>query len=392
MPKAQAHKVPPPPSGQDLQGALFTDSLCSVPESDTLEHSPEGLGPPGIQLSTPPVPTDEQPDGQIRIKSDNFHRDTCRCSYQLSWYAHGDLGDGPHGWAVPDGNCRRKNCTSEPCVRHFTRQRAKRVKRLYQRLSERVRAPVGYLALVYTVPKGLRPFTSDGMADLRRAARDVTRRWLAEVNDIDIPARGHGWKIGGLDVIHPEGDSQPGAWHPHVHMEVPNWLYWSGELGCDCDLCRKSRWTRIRMRVEKYHLQMLRWLWGRELTRLFGWHPPGGWNYAACSVDLKWRTAKKPRQWAHRIRYDLRHWPQYQPGLTRICYFGYLSGRYRKTLALSGKEQAGEIQPYDVCPICGQVAEWSGSICARTITIASLVRANAPPFAIEARKRVRRLW
>lgn len=235
-----------------------------------------------------------------------FQRDVSDCHGSVFAAAHRPSGDGPgHVWLVPGSDCCRATaCICPACVAHHSRERGGRV---LDRLS-RIRNWAGsaHLGLVVlTFPSGVKPksqSSKDQIKELRHAARRAVRDWMRCIRQVEV---------GGWDVVHPEGDKEHGRWQPHIHLSF---------VGLD-----PATKQPIRMVVSKDELGLLRRIWAAELRDLLGY----GGDLDRVVVHYRWALdggdELQRRRYHHRVRYDLRHWPDYSPGLTRIVYWGWLS-------------------------------------------------------------------
>jgi len=346
---------------------------------------------------------------QIDVFSAPYKRDTVDCRCDVTCYAHGDHGEdvGPHRWYIPQNACHGAACSNPWCLARNSRDRAKRVRSVYDRLWSIIPADVAprYAAFVFTLPADCRTDKLDLLGEVRQAARKVASEWM--LNLAFLPPgnkRRAGWELAGVDVYHPEGDRDPGVWKPHIHMQIPAVAHRRGDtqecLACQenwhsrdqlppCDFCRlnKPRWKILQVAVDKDDLFNLRRSWGVELMRIFGWRPAGG-DPSRCSVDYKWRTMARPGPYHHRIKYDFRHWAQYQGYFRSIRWFGYLSPKSQSRIGLPAKiDDKKEKQSYNVCPACGRIADISLELGAvRGIDDNLLTRVHAPPWVIDAKR------
>lgn len=343
----------------------------------------------------PEIKYKEEKDGQISLVTDEFSRDTKDCGARFLIYGHKDYGAGSHRWLVADGDpCNEANCTSPVCSSRFTRQRAKRIRTMFQRLEVGANQPVRTMCLVFTLPKEVRPHEKQRLVSLREAARAIVNWWVAKVNGLELDCRGRpGWKLAGVDCWHPVG-KDVSTWHPHLHMELPCIAWWKESLGCDCDSCKAQRWRRLRARVSKDDLKILRHVWGLYLKLFLGWRG----NPYKVSINYEWRTSLVAWKYNHRIRYDFRHWPGWAGDWRRIAWWGYLSPAAIKKTGLPKEEdietdEEFDEHDFDDCPECGRKSDLAGLyIGKRTpweISRKYLVRVGAPAWlqgASDARK------
>jgi hypothetical protein len=208
--------------------------------------------------------------------------------------------------------------------------------------------------MVFTIPDNMRSHVVKKVpGTLRREARRVASEWLLDVNGFggEADRRRHpGWMVAGVDCWHPEGDEEPGVWKPHIHMEVPN-VVWHRERGT---------WKTLKLMVSKDELLDLHRRWGEVLCRVLGWDG----ELESGGVDYKWRSAKKPWEVKHRVRYDFRHFPAWEAHWRMISWWGYLSTRVLPEVGLQGfndddePEGGGGDRPEDgCCPFCGGGSE-----------------------------------
>jgi len=354
--------------------------------------------------------TEEQK--QIDAFPSPYKRQTIDCKAPVRVYAHKDRGSGAHHWYVPEGACHKANCCCPWCIARNGRERADRVRAVYDRLWSLIPDSVPrFSAFVFTLPSECRTDDLEKLKEVRHAARLVASQWLLDLAGLDMSdKRRPGWELSGFDVYHPEGDRDPGVWKPHIHMQIPalahrrgdvkecgfcreNW--YSRDLLPPCDSCRNfsPRWQAIRVRVSPLDLRNLRYRWGRELNRLFGWKPPTSQNgkikhFERCAVDYKWRTAALPGQYHHRIKYDVRHWPQYQGSFRSVTWFGYLAPASQKRIGLPPNEKREKPkEPFTQCPECGILSDVDFSLgTVRKVDDLTLKRAHAPPWVVDAKK------
>ncbi len=354
-----------------------------------VESSPEALGPQGGQQSATEKSAHVESSGQVDVFFDVFHRETIDCKTPVTVYGHQKTAKGEgHVWPIPDKPCHAAACSNTWCVARNTRDRAKRVADVYSRLFDMVGLPARYGALVLTLPKQHRTYKKDVLDTLRRRARRVVEKWMLDCSGLEVaPDRGHGWRLAGADVWHPEGDKDPGVWKPHIHLEVVGLAYWSGPLGCSCPLCRKLHWQKIKVRLDKdLDFPKLRLAWGLVLHEVLGWQPSHG-DFSRCDVDYKWRTLSSDVfRFFHRIKYDFRHWPGYTGSWRAIRWWGYLSPRSQKTIGLPQRSSVGDRPDvhFNVCPVCGLQSDIfveCGHV--KKIDARMLRKQRAPPWMIE---------
>lgn len=361
-----------------------------------------GLGSIGCHLSTRPR-TVEAYDGQDedrRPPADIYRPELRKCHGHIEAYGHPDRGEGAHRWFIPRGCCGRADCGNPGCVARRTRDRARRVMSIYDRLQATVprgREPLRMGCLVFTFPAELRDHlrSDDGRKMALAAAWDCATWWAAAVNGLELEHRSgrrrYGWRFAGVSTWHPEGDGMPGDWHPHIHLEIPAWA-WTGEPDCDCAACRPARWARLRVRVTEADIRLLHRMWSACLAEYFGWRPPAdlfGRDQEAVDVDYKYRSRANPARYQHRIRYDFRHWPRYRGGWRRVRWHGYLAPRAQ---AMCGLVDAVELDQGDhervcyLCPLCGERSAWDREIGAAWGCVEdALIDARAPPWVLTGR-------
>jgi hypothetical protein len=391
-----------PPDPPVEPGAV--PSSYSAKQLISLPRRAEGaLGSLGGHLSTNPPRTeayqgqaaDRQPPADIYRTAGQVDM----CGGHLEAYGHADHGDGAHRWFIPRGCCAKAACANPGCVARITRERARRVLDVYDRLRATVpeSGPLRMGAIVFTFPSELRDElrTEEGRRRAVEAAWECVTWWECSIHDLEIEHRSgrrrRGWRLGGVSTWHPEGDGAPGDWHPHIHLQVASWA-WTGEPECDCAACRPARWARLRVRVTEDEIRLLHRMWGIILAERFGWQPPSdlwGNNYGAVDVDYKYRSTANPAKWVHRIRYDVRHWPRYRGHWRRVRWHGYLAPRAQSLCGLVDqvdRESGDRDRIMYLCPVCGQRSDWD-----RDIGVAwgciddALVDARAPPWMAKAR-------
>lgn len=282
-----------------------------------------------------------------------YRRETTNCNGTANLYAHRDQGEGAHRWMVPSPDCCMEvSCTCPICKARHTRERAGRVSEKFAKLFDyALGKKPSIAALVFTIPDDMRSHVvKKVLGTLRREARRVVSGWLLDTNGFEADRRRHpGWMVAGVDCWHPEGDSAPGVWSPHIHMEVPNLVWHRG---------RRS-WKTLRLMVSKEALLDLHRRWGEVLRRVLGWK--GGLESAV--VDYAWRSSKQPFKVAHRIKYDFRHFPAWEAHWRQINWWGFLSTRNLPEVGLPGfheeVERQGERPVGCGCPFCGAQPDFS---------------------------------
>jgi hypothetical protein len=206
------------------------------------------------------------------------------------------------------------------------------------------------LHVVLTWPDDCRPPSTvhrRELAEMRRLARRVVKSWLYATQpglEGGEPGRdGAGWHVGGWEVFHPEGDRELGVWRPHIHMTILG-LAW-----------RDGVWQQLRCHQTEESLELLRWLWGGALRLYLGTDCPA--DRVVVHYAYRQDTPEHRPQYEHRLRYDLRHWPEYAPSATRLVYWGILSpAAVSKTRAIVLEPEADDSEAEDplACPCCGQ--------------------------------------
>jgi hypothetical protein len=264
-----------------------------------------------------------------------------------------------------------------------SKERARRVREVVEELERVVGEAVPMLAVVFTLPEELRELEPRKLQTLRKRAREVVASWAEEVNPElagELDRRRHpGWMLGGFELYHPAGDSDPDKWHPHIHMEVAGWTFHRGT----------REWKRLKLRVEKAELASLRRRWGDVLAEELGWQAE---DHERCAVDYRYIRGERRR--AHRIKYDARHWSGWTGQWRRVQWWGYLSSRAKAELDLRA-ERAEVVEAEDnldhdpkTCPRCGLPSEWDTTIKGKLIERLLKGRLKkipeAPPWMAEA--------
>jgi len=343
---------------------------------------------------------------------DSFRRDTKDCHGKIRVFGHGDRGQGSHRWFVPDDDCCQKvNCTCPACVARWSRNKARKVRLKVERLNKALDLAqhpdrVSTLNFVFTLPKGFKTDDKKILAKLRKCARDVASKWVAENNRISLKSRSHaGWRFTGFDCIHPTGTTED--WHGHIHMELLSIAYLDVQAQPGPHKLSRSRFLPLRLKVSQADLVRLRAAWGEVLNSVIGWTPgqqlipdpctvgpPWPPVLSGCSVDYKWRTYREPGRLAHRIRYDTRHFPGWRGAFRQLAWFGYMSPAACKKIGL-GVDDSNE--PPDklkqthptICPCCGAKSQVdivfsSGADASLGKHQELLERQNAPPLLLYA--------
>lgn len=282
-----------------------------------------------------------------------YSRETRDCQGGLTILGHRAAGGEAHAWAVPaDDCCARADCVCPACVARATRDRVSRVRDRLAAVSDVADLPANLGHVVLTLPRDVRPpptVLRSEMAEMRRWARRVVTAWIHAIHpELGEPYSRRnpgGWRVGGWDVAHPEGDKDPGEWKPHIHLTILG-LAW-----------KEGVWRELPMRVEPWHLDLLRWLWGGVLALWLGTECPAD----RVVVHYQYRLDRPDRagQYDHRLRYDLRTWPDYHPAVTRLVYWGIMApacvGRTHAIVIKRLAEQTDSAM--DECPCCGAPAD-----------------------------------
>lgn len=363
---------------------------------------------------------------------EKFRRVTHRCSGKIAAFAHG--GEKAHKWYIPTKDCcKERACTCPACVSRNTKERFRRIKKHYEKLGRKLfeltgDGGVSLLCIVFTVPKGYKTDDISTLSRLRKSARSTAEKWLAGVNGIRLASRQRcGWRLGGVDTIHPEGDAKSG-WHPHIHMELPAVAWYDSRANCNCEFCSGGAFHTLRLRVPEYTLKALRSGWGAALYKHLSWRPSqGAFGWAVdteldggptdealshCSVNYGWRTHvdkkgsdKNRKKLSHRIRYDFRHWPGWRADFRRITWWGFMSSAGIKKLGIKKDTEPPDKhdkQPENVCPCCGKLADarflvGDGTFHKESDRRNLLIAQRAPPWMIQAEivfsePRIMKIW
>lgn len=280
-------------------------------------------------------------------------RPTRDCRGGITILAHRAASGGEaHAWAVPsDDCCARADCTCPACVARATRDRVARVKKRLDAVREVSDEPAHLGHIVLTFPRDVRPpktVWKSELAELRRWARRVVTTWIHAIHpELGEPYSRRdpaGWRLGGWDVYHPEGDRDPGVWKPHIHLTVLG-LAWHDGV-----------WRELPMRVTPEDLDLLRWLWGGVLKMFIGSECPAD----RVVVHYQYRLDRDDRRdmYDHRLRYDLRTWPDYHAPATRLVYWGIMAPAcVGRTKACIVPFEADDPPSLYECPCCGARAE-----------------------------------
>ncbi len=310
-----------------------------------------------------------------------------RCAGHVVTKGHSDHGVGSHKWIIPIDCCGLVNCTCPACINRHTRRRADRIFKLYSRLFATIKTP-GVGCYVFTLPAEFHEsLTLDLLKKLRSGARAVVGKVTADVNNLKLRVRKKpGWEIGGVDVIHPEGDKDPGQFKPHIHLQVPAVAWHNGN----------QAWGRLKLKLPKEAIEKIRVLWGEVLVGVLGWEG----DVSKCDVHYSWRSVKKLTHLRHRVKYDFRHWAEYEGQWRRVTWFGFLGANRVGGLGLVlGKENVNkmfaELYGYDIfkqerninaCPRCGCLSEieFPSGADPGAITENLLIKLGAPGWLISA--------
>lgn len=295
-------------------------------------------------------------------------RQTSECSGRLLVFAHrAGPGQPAHRWVRAVDDCGRSACTNPVCVSAYTAQRSSRVRDHLDQLGQlarsqatsdrqRKRASTRIGACVLTLPMGHRPTDRRTLARLRRAARKVVAAVVAEHAGLDLGTkRNPVWQLAAVDCWHPEGDSQPGIWHPHIHMLIPGFAYHR----------QTGKLRSIPVKLSPDAIREIKRSWGLAVSRITGWDPPAG-DHSRAVVHWAYRSeSADPRRYHHRIRYDFRHWPAWHGPWRAICWSGYMASAVKGRLGIvDPTEDSCEDWPADPseCPVCHRKADTSHAI------------------------------
>ena len=311
-------------------------------------------------------------------------RDICRCAGFLVSEGHrGENGKPGHRWWYPVNQCDRAGCVNPICIARHGRKRADRVRKQFAALRSHVAkhldtegSKLRLLCVVLTVPDSCMPTEKQPLQKLRMESRAVLSNWILKANGLTAgKARNPEWKIGGVDVYHPAGDPtydcpdcgwsstrklrqcktcgsalkevQSKKWRPHIHTEIPAYAV-HAQVG---------DWRKLRCKMHPAELDELREDWGRVLVSVCGWKPGGG-DSSKCSVHYRW-ISEAPKV-AHRIRYDMRHFPLWHGQWRSVRWWGFLTPRWRCKLGLA-KPDPDEVErdEFDrrICPCCGKPSQ-----------------------------------
>jgi len=131
------------------------------------------------------------------------------------------------------------------------------------------------------------------------------RRWMFS-SDVAAAVR-----LGGISVMHPEGDERPGFWAPHINIIFGI----AGELDATGDVIRG------RYHVPPAALDDLRDRWARVLASL-GWEPK-------CDPQVFYEFRTEPNHKRHAVRYFCRSFPMWKGWTQRVGYWGLLRTTWR---------------------------------------------------------------
>lgn len=282
----------------------------------------------------------------------------------MAWAAHRAAPGWPaHRWRIPIGACHRGCCTNEVCRTSAGSQRSKRVADGYHRAAEASGLNPDIGAWVFTFPPAALAYLVDERQakELRRAARAIVQSVHLEAANL---SRADGWQVAGLEVYHPEGREAPGVWRPHIHMQV-SLIAWHRTTGL---------WRHIPTWIAGgLVFETVRAAWANATVRILGCprealyqrdddgsillHATTGKPLLESVVHYNYMSAADAPKWHHRIRYDLRAWPEWRARWRRVIRWGWMAPRTSK-LALGERlepvdESPAETARNDVCPSCG---------------------------------------
>ncbi|MHB1843235.1 MAG: hypothetical protein ACYCWW_00190 [Deltaproteobacteria bacterium] len=133
----------------------------------------------------------------------------------------------------------------------------------------------------------------------RRAGVALVEQWLLELHDL-----GKGWRLGVVNVDHPEGDKTPGVWKPHHNLLFPCLAFGPG--GGRTEL-------RYSLPLEALTELRERWRWFQEL--LLG-------ASLGRSADVWYQFRKGERKKGHALKYFPRTFPAWPARAQRLVYHG----------------------------------------------------------------------
>lgn len=226
-----------------------------------------------------------------------------------------------HVSEVEEG-CSRRACERKCCVRHVAAERGRRVR---DGLGLAGDCPWGVAVL--TVPAEVRPalLSPRALAQVRALAWRVIRDWSE--------ARGVVGELGGVVIVHPEGDRRPGEWAPHFNVLWPCRVVTtqaSGAVG----------WEDFPAHTDPAALDDLRARWRAVLAEWSGVALPN-----TLQVFYEWR--KEHTKQRHAARYFARGFPAWDGWTHRVVWYGVLATNRRH-----GLPQPPDAAPADDVPTC----------------------------------------
>ena len=255
-----------------------------------------------------------------------FARDTVACDGTLSLEACPACREVSSSWR----GCGDADCTQPGCQKKRATRRARRA---WDRLAGVGPAP--WASVVLTLPPAARSWAST-LARLgwirQRASAEVAewiRVWSFAGRDV---------RTGGFSVWHPEGDTAPGSWAPHMNVVVPL-----------VGLAPDGRTIRGRFKLPPKALDDLRRRWGAVLAEAVED------VRSVPHVHYSFRTdgAKK----RHLLRYVLRSFPGWDARVIRVVWWGKLARRWM--LLGEEPEPYGEERKQGECRKCGSYGIWT---------------------------------
>lgn len=246
-----------------------------------------------------------------------------------------------------DEGCSRRACATPCCARHTAAERGRRV-----RAGLGLAGDCPWGVAVLTVPAEVRPalLSPRKLAQGRALAWRVVREWCE--------ARGVVGDVGGVVLVHPEGDTKPGTWAPHFNVLWPC-------RAVVTDSPAVTGWREFPAHVPPAALEDLRARWRAALAEWSGAALP-----ETVQVFYEWRKAHKKQR--HAARYFARGFAAWDGWTHRVVWYGVLATNQRAGLPPPPDTAPSDDVP--TCPVAGCGAALVAHIDAGLVT--SLERAR----------------
>ena len=230
--------------------------------------------------------------------------------------------------------CTRPDCPK--CSRNYGRSRGRK---LWNRKLQYFGAE-NWWSFVFPLPSYYREIATK--EKIKALSKDLWWRIQEYLRLIHFSGS-HGVDFAGISVLHPEGDENPGVYHPHINFIVPCAGSWIGPDGME--KASVNPW------LSKKHRQAFRNLFTSSLQTVFGIRPPK----TVFHVSYK----KTDGQKRHILRYTLRSFPGWPKWTRRYTSWGVFQAKGKRWSAYKRQLKLVTPTPYPisedpVCSTCGE--------------------------------------